>query len=75
MTPTVHAPRARAAVANAPIAETLPPPQTSVQPRSAIASPSSAANANNSGWVGPDAQYTQTAHGCGASRLECTVEP
>jgi hypothetical protein len=24
--------------------------------------------------VDPDAQYTQTAHGRGASRLECTVE-
>ncbi|EUA73313.1 AAA domain protein [Mycobacterium xenopi 4042] len=44
------------------MAETLPPPHTKVQPRSAIASPSRAANASRSGWVGPDAQYTQIAH-------------
>ena len=49
-------------MASAPIAETLPPPHTSVQPRSAIASPSSAASASKPGSVGPDAQYTQTAH-------------
>ena len=61
ITPTVRPPRARAALATAPIADTWPPPHTSVQPRSAIASPSSAANSSNSGCVGPDAQYTQTA--------------
>ena len=62
MTPTVRPPRARAAPASAPMAETLPPPDTSVQPRAAIASPTRTASANSSGCVGPDAQYTQTAH-------------
>ena len=53
MTPTVRPPRARAALATAPIAETRPPPHTRVQPRSAIASPSSEASSSNSGCVGP----------------------
>lgn len=44
------------------MAETWPPPQTNVQPRFAIASPSSAASSSNSGCVGPEAQYTQTVH-------------
>src|SRR5271166_1094284 len=68
MTPTVRPPRARAALATAPIAETLPPPHTRVQPRSAIASPSSAATSSNSGCSGPDAQYTHTAHSGDGSR-------
>src|SRR5246127_1707866 len=68
MTPTVQPPRARAALATAPIAETRPPPPTSVQPRSAIASPSSEARSSNSACPGPDAQYTQTAHSFGGSR-------
>ena len=42
MTPTVRPPRDRAPAATAPIAETLPPPDTSVQPRSAIAAPDAA---------------------------------
>ena len=42
--------------ASAPIAETLPPPHTSVQPRSAIAAPTLAASASSAGSLGPDAQ-------------------
>ena len=45
-----------AAIATAPIAETLPPPETNVHPRSAMPSPTLRANSNRSGCVGPEAQ-------------------
>ena len=44
------------------IADTWPPPHTSVQPRSAMAAPSDAASSSNSGCVGEAAQYTATVH-------------
>jgi hypothetical protein len=56
ITPTVWPPRCLAATAKAPIADTFPPPDTSVQPRSAIEAPTCSANLSSSGCVGPDAQ-------------------
>jgi hypothetical protein len=38
------------------MADTFPPPDTSVQPRSAMAAPTPDASASNSGWAGPEAQ-------------------
>jgi hypothetical protein len=48
MTPSVKAPPSRAARATAPIADRLPPPLTSVCPRSASAVPTSAATSTYS---------------------------
>ena len=61
MTPTVRAPPSRAARATAPIIDTRPPPETRLQPRAAIAVPTSAASATASSGTGPEAQNTQTA--------------
>ncbi|SKU50175.1 Uncharacterised protein [Mycobacteroides abscessus subsp. abscessus] len=49
MTPMVRPPAARAAWATAPIADTFPPPDTRVQPRSAMAVPRRVARSKSSG--------------------------